>query len=359
MYLTIDLEKLLAPIGEDGPAGPDLRLDPGDVTLAKIKSLRRDLDPAFDDGRGSAANWPAVRRDCEQAIATVSKDLELAGWLTEALGRLEGFAGLREGLQLIRELLDRYWAELYPRADIEDGHELLTARARCLNWLSEKRGLLPSIEAIAFLGEGDRREQWLPWGAFLEAQRLEEASVAQPARYEEMVASGAVSMERWNAALAATPSARLIQEYEALRAAEAELRALDGLCTARFPADDVPSFIDLRGILSDIREWLEQRVPTADADTAAAAPPATAGAVTGSAISGGPIGSREQALARLREVADFFRRTEPHSPVSHLVDRAVRWGGMSFEEVLLDVVKKGEALTQIWETLGIKPPSAD
>jgi hypothetical protein len=70
----------------------------------------------------------------------------------------------------------------------------------------------------------------------------------------------------------------------------------------------------------------------------------------------GPIGSRPQALARLREVAEFFRQTEPHSPLPHLIDRAVRWAGMSFEELLVDVMKNNDVLTPVWNTLGIKAP---
>jgi hypothetical protein len=38
--------------------------------------------------------------------------------------------------------------------------------------------------------------------------------------------------------------------------------------------------------------------------------------------------SRADALRRLAAVAAYFRRTEPHSPVSYLVQRAVRWGEM-------------------------------
>jgi predicted component of type VI protein secretion system len=45
--------------------------------------------------------------------------------------------------------------------------------------------------------------------------------------------------------------------------------------------------------------------------------------------------------------------------LSYLIERAVRWGGMSFEELLRDVVKSNDALAQVWETLGIRPPSSD
>ena len=36
----------------------------------------------------------------------------------------------------------------------------------------------------------------------------------------------------------------------------------------------------------------------------------------------GPLQTRAQALHQLRTVADFFRRTEPHSPVAYLADKA-------------------------------------
>ncbi|MNI69019.1 hypothetical protein D3C73_1247460 [compost metagenome] len=68
----------------------------------------------------------------------------------------------------------------------------------------------------------------------------------------------------------------------------------------------------------------------------------------------GPIQTREQALAQLREVADFFRRTEPHSPVAYLADKAASWGEMSLHLWLRTVVKNDETLSGLEELLGIK-----
>ena len=39
------------------------------------------LDP---DGKGKEPDWPAVAKTCEEALREKTKDLELAGWLTEA-----------------------------------------------------------------------------------------------------------------------------------------------------------------------------------------------------------------------------------------------------------------------------------
>lgn len=74
----------------------------------------------------------------------------------------------------------------------------------------------------------------------------------------------------------------------------------------------------------------------------------------GGAVSTGPIGSRKQAFERLKEVADYLRRTEPHSPVSYLVNRAVKWGDMRLEDVLTELVKNSDVREHLFETLGVK-----
>lgn len=68
----------------------------------------------------------------------------------------------------------------------------------------------------------------------------------------------------------------------------------------------------------------------------------------------GPITNRKVAFERLREVAEFLKRTEPHSPVAYLVSRAIKWGDMSLESVIAELVKNSDARRQIYETLGVK-----
>jgi type VI secretion system protein ImpA len=64
--------------------------------------------------------------------------------------------------------------------------------------------------------------------------------------------------------------------------------------------------------------------------------------------------SRADALRQLAAVADYFRRTEPHSPVSYLIQRAVRWGEMPLEAWLQNVIHDESVLDQLRETLGLK-----
>ena len=68
----------------------------------------------------------------------------------------------------------------------------------------------------------------------------------------------------------------------------------------------------------------------------------------------GPLRTRAQALQQLRDVAAFFRRTEPHSPVAYLAEKAVKWGDMPLHEWLRKVVKDQGAMSHLHELLGIE-----
>ena len=87
-----------------------------------------------------------------------------------------------------------------------------------------------------------------------------------------------------------------------------------------------------------------------DASGAADAPAIDGEAPTGN---NGPIASRRQALAQLREVAEFFRRTEPHSPVAYLADKAASWGEMPLHVWLKRVIKDETILSQVEELLDV------
>jgi type VI secretion system protein ImpA len=70
-------------------------------------------------------------------------------------------------------------------------------------------------------------------------------------------------------------------------------------------------------------------------------------------MAGGPPRTRAQALQQLREVAGYFRRTEPHSPVAYLAEKAVAWGNMPLHEWLRQVIKDDGTMAHVQELLGL------
>ena len=78
--------------------------------------------------------------------------------------------------------------------------------------------------------------------------------------------------------------------------------------------------------------------------------------VAAAAAAPGQMASREDALRVLGEIANFFRRTEPHSPISYTLDEAVRRGRLSWPELLQEVVADLNTRNGILNMLGIRPP---
>ncbi len=80
------------------------------------------------------ADWKQVIKLAGEALATKSKDLQLAAWLTEAMLRTEGFGGLLASLRLCQGLIENFWDTLYP--ELEDGEAEM--RAAPLDWIGSR-----------------------------------------------------------------------------------------------------------------------------------------------------------------------------------------------------------------------------
>ena len=55
---------------------------------------------------------------------------------------------------------------------------------------------------------------------------------------------------------------------------------------------------------------------------------------------------RNQAFHQLRSLADFFQKTEPQSPVSYLLEKAIRWGYTPLPELMQELLHGNEALLE-------------
>jgi type VI secretion system protein ImpA len=81
-----------------------------------------------------------------------------------------------------------------------------------------------------------------------------------------------------------------------------------------------------------------------------------ASAAPQSGAGSGKIMTREDALREMDRIAEFFRRTEPHSPLAYTLEEAVRRGRMSLAELLAEVLPDGDARASMLSRLGIRPP---
>ena len=61
----------------------------------------------------------------------------------------------------------------------------------------------------------------------------------------------------------------------------------------------------------------------------------------------GGLGSREEAFRTLEQVAQFFRRTEPHSPISYQLEQAVRWGRLPLPDLIHELIADPARLDEL------------
>ncbi len=356
---TLDLERLLSPVAADNPCGESLRWDP---VRDELSQLRKSWKDPLDASADKQPEWGKVIEVATDVLATRSKDLLIAGWLAEALVRESGFAGFRDGLRLIRGFVDRFWDGLHPLPEDQD----LSNRAAPFAWLTSPDGgaRMPAAlrEIPLALSANEPTLNWIFWHQRRVAPRGKDEKEDV---YKRRSAEAEQKKQLFDAAVDASP----IPFYQTLLAdIDACLAEIEQLAVVldRRLGDQSPNWDELRKSIGEIRVFvygvlkrrgglIEAAVATQKVEEGAMA----TNAAGGPAANHGPIRSRAEAVARLDEAARFFSETEPHSPVAHLIRRAVRWAGMSFEDVLAELVKDDKLVKQIGETLGIvsSPPA--
>jgi type VI secretion system protein ImpA len=237
---VIDLDQLLAPIQGGTPAGDDIRADftPQSPYFAlkdaqaRARAEERKRREAYEDQPETGFRvdeWAPVTELCEEILAGKSKDLEVAAWYLESLLRQQGFAGVRDGLRLMRELVERYWDGLYPRPD-EDG---LATTVRPIATLNGEEGPGTLIWPITNIPITTAQ----PWGAwqYRQAQSLDGAGAQDK---EQRVAEGGVTLEMFDAAVKNTPVDFFVNLLDDLEQCRKELKGLTELLDERCGVDD-------------------------------------------------------------------------------------------------------------------------
>ncbi len=361
---SLDLALLLAPLesGEQG-AGQDLRTDYSTTSLyqklrdarsaARAEERARDADGESDGPE--AAGWRDVLTVGEKALATQSKDLEIAAWLTEALVRSRGLAGLTSGARLIKGLCEGYWEACFPQPD-EDGLEVRASPIGGLSGSSADGTVMQPLRRLPLFrradGTGVGLYQW---------EQAEQTAGLEESRRTAKYAAGAPELPTL-VAEARMDKAYLTGMGRQATAAVQAWRDLDQVLEAKF-GNESPSVRKVGVLLDRMVEVIGRLggIEAAVDDTVIGDTPAEAGTAAApgaNAAGGGALVSREAALRELDRIADYFRRTEPHSPLAYTLQDAVRRGRMSLAELLAEVLPDEDVRNQMLTRLGIKPEAS-
>ena len=364
---VIDVDSLLQPISDDAPSGTDPRSDSSSNSLyyrtKDARNAARSAERAsVDIGAPPPEEWQVVGQTAMEILESHAKDLEIAAWLAEAMLRIEGFAGLRDALNVITGIVRDYWESCFPELD-EDGIEGKVTAIAGLSGSGAVGTLIQPVRLVE-LTRGSQADYSL-WN-YEQASDLEK--VTDPDRKQERIDNGAIGMEQFMRSVAETPVAHFA---ETVAVVEETLAALAEM-SAAFDAVagyDAPSTAALRELLEEILRAVRHFAADKLAASAAAVAIENDGVVetvaTGEDVGTGTVvqvvrrvdgyASREEALGEIVRIANYFRKTEPHSPLSYTLEEAVRRARMSLPELLAELAEDPAHIQRILLAAGIKP----
>ncbi|MEY4581700.1 MAG: type secretion system protein TssA [Pseudomonadota bacterium] len=350
--VLIDPTSLLVEVSPDAPSGPDLEYDNAFLALertARIAPQERAVGP---DAVVEEPNWALIVKQAAELLAR-SKDLRITSLLTKSLLRASGLAGLRDGVTLLRGLVERYWDTIHPQLDPEFDNDP-TSRINAMRELNDRRQVLnvlrslPLVEVPRF-GKLSLRE--IPLGG----------GDAQPAG---AVVEGQLDAAKVDAIFTHCPLEQLSAVVADVSSVRQDLRAIENWVTDKVGAQEALSFEELQGVLDQIERVLKPRLAARSKESAVTGADtngntANTNGATGVGAEGqglgvtqvirsavavsapGTIASRADVQRMLDSLCAYYAENEPSSPVPLLLRRARRLTTMSFLDIVRDLAPGG------------------
>lgn len=322
---------------------------------ARAKERKALIDE--DDLLAIATDWRPILDKVPHELQNHCKDLEFVAWLIEALCRLHGFKGLALGFTLASELIERYWENLYPIPDPLDLSERL-APLIGLNGIESEGSLIQPIKAILII-EGQSEGPFSTWQyeQALEVSRLDQEK--QVKKFE----AGAVSLEDVEVAIKETPDSFFIELNSNIDVAIAAFNRLSTVMDTAMGGDPQPTSYISKAIQACsicVKHLAEKALKKAAENKKLQEADADAD-ISGEEVDADvrpalhhQLNSRMQAIQSLGTIADFFRKTEPHSPMSYAIEQVIRWSDLTLPELLQELIQDGEARNGFFKLSGIK-----
>lgn len=349
----LDFDSLMQPVAEEHPCGAEQDLGLAENQRGMFDMLGSNwCQPGYGTATGEIEkNVQNFLRESQEIFATKCKSLELPVVCTPLMVQTYGLPGLRDTLEWINRSLLQHGTQLYPKHPngVADTANRL---ARVFRSQYFARSGMGSWSNLA------HQLRMLPINS-----RQDDAKV-----YADLMAVFATAGES-KPSFPEDLSKRAINEtagfyQEILDAADYCLKAcgeinknfrtvynFDGVGSLRLIPHELVTFLeDFRRHIHDfadefcadfrrakIARAAAQRGSQSGAETGGH-PGAATGGVARMANFDGEVHSRDDAVRLLKKVADYFLKTELHSPVGYRLQEALEWTKLSLPELLVKLM---------------------
>ena len=383
------LEHFLTPLSEGSPAGEYLKnnrqlyrplRNAYNIAQTSLQKLSFNPDPAELDDLVSdnRENWEQLEEMLLDTLKNHSRDLECMVWLAMAeLFTAHPYSRLAGVINLIKVTVDAFWPAIQPWLPDDK------VRSNDIEGAARERAELQMRPLKLLFGESEDSCQMavpirmLPLVGDIDYTRYQREE-KQRAELKQEVRSNFSNLqvetvdcinniqdvldalddldstlkERFASLGLTAPGSRFLRNQ-----LKANLQALKNLTDGMI----VPWPPDVRRNNTANQNKPEEKVGRgsdrrADQDQTVDNPPLSQTDVDAASEPSGAASSfdRDQAFHQLRMLADYFQRTEPQSPVSYLLEKAIRWGYTPLPELMNELLQGNEqTLNRITDLTGM------
>lgn len=357
---VINISDLVQPISEDSATGMNIREDSSiDSTYYSVKDARNSARAAerknVFEGNNSEADefWRKIIELSPNILQSQTKDLEIACWYTEALVRKHGFQGLRDGLSIINQLIEQYWENLYPLPDEEDGMEMRVAPLTGLNGEGAEGVLIAPIRNINITDDVEPG----PFNIWQYQQALDLNKITDEEARQAQINKKGFGLEDIERAVNASSETFFISLRADIQACIKEFTSICEMLNDHCGIHDAPPSSNIQNTLQEslrlVNHLGKHKFPNIEDETESTSDDTNRTEET-PGISTGPITNREAAFRQISEVASFFRRTEPHSPISYILEKSLRWGDMPLHELMQELIPDSSSRDHYSSLTGVR-----
>jgi type VI secretion system protein ImpA len=368
------LTQILMPVSEQAPCGDSKEsiLNTDSPATDEIVDLEMKHDTATKKIKlGEKAEWRDVFELSAKILGHHCKHAQfLVQWL-DTVPQLYDFEGLAQALDVVAKVIEKYPRELHPNPEGK-----ATRKLEIISKLAASNSFNEAVQRIPFPRNSEKESQ-VSYLHSVYAKYYEEASETERISYRDLGYCSRDELTEQLSVISPENCKKLIDSLEACIGATLKLDQVlnqqkeEALLQGN-RAEDHVGFLQLKRNLESILQYAKTQLPNAkeetsnDAsagqdsstleDTSSKLDQKTAIFTLGSSVQG-TLESRRNALNLLSRLAEFFRKTEPHSPISYSLQQAVRWADLSLPELIEELVP-ANAREEVRLRVGAPPPKS-
>jgi type VI secretion system protein ImpA len=348
----MDIEELLEPVSEEAPCGEE-------GSLFALEEIVKEHGVGMIAGAEVEAVEPSWGDLQESSIAHFkqSKHLRTALFIALASMKRQGVTGFRDGLLLVKGLLERYWDTLYPALDPDE------SMGDPDGWM-ERENILNDMSApISTAGDTMKFIQRLRETPLTNSRQLGRFSLRD---IQAALASGSDDEERGGdapkmsliqGAFEDTASDDLETMYTALSESLETLEGIRQVLSEKLSQSTPPTFTNLISVLQDMKKPVHNELNRrgffgggsdsgddgdfdleggGDEESESGESGGEGGGKRGDIATAG-IHSRQDVLKAIELIYKYYQKYEPSSPVPLIIRRAERLVTANFFDIISDL----------------------